>query len=91
VIISKLFVHMHVLRRGGGGRLLPSDSTPSLQYGSGPSCDFLAKILDVEHSTVFSTQFYFSRFLSLLKGGLLSSTSKAQLVACLYMVRATRV
>jgi hypothetical protein len=30
------------------GRLKPSDSAPVLQYGSGPSSDFLAKILPVD-------------------------------------------
>jgi hypothetical protein len=32
----------------GPGQLKPSDSSPVLQYVSGPSSDFLAKILGVE-------------------------------------------
>jgi hypothetical protein len=32
----------------GPGLLVPSDSTPILQYGIGPSSDFLAKILGVD-------------------------------------------
>jgi hypothetical protein len=41
----------------GPGRLLPSDSAVVLQYGSGPSSDFLAKTLGVDtpkHSFIFN-------------------------------------
>jgi hypothetical protein len=44
----------------GPGRLKPSDSAPVLQYGSGPSSDFLAKILGVVNPPFLcNTQFYF--------------------------------
>jgi hypothetical protein len=48
-------------------RLLPSNSTPVLQYGSGSSSDFLAKILGV-HTLLFlcNTQLCFSLSLPLL-------------------------
>jgi hypothetical protein len=36
----------------GSGPLKSSDSAPILQYGSGPSADFMAKILRGRHSTV---------------------------------------
>jgi hypothetical protein len=44
----------------GHSQLLPSDLAPVLQYGSGPSSDFLAKILGVNTPHFFHiTQFYF--------------------------------
>jgi hypothetical protein len=44
----------------GPGPLLPSDSAPVLQYGSGPSSDFLAKISGVDNSLFLcNTRFYF--------------------------------
>jgi hypothetical protein len=44
----------------GPGQLLPCDSDPVLQYGSGPSSDFLAKILGVDTPLfLWKTQFYF--------------------------------
>jgi hypothetical protein len=45
----------------GPGRFLPSDSAPFLQYGSGPSSDFLAKILGVDTTPFpWNTGFYFA-------------------------------
>jgi hypothetical protein len=45
----------------GPCRLLPSDSAPVLKYGSGPSSDFLAKIVNVDTPLFLcNTQFYFS-------------------------------
>jgi hypothetical protein len=50
----------------GPSQLLPSDSALVLQYGSGPSSDFLAKILGVDTLWFLcNTQFYFP-FSSLL-------------------------
>jgi hypothetical protein len=43
------------------GRLLPSDSAPGLQCGSGSSSDFRAKILGADTPPfLWKTQFYFS-------------------------------
>jgi hypothetical protein len=45
----------------GTQSLLPSDFTLVLQYGSGPSSDFLAKILDVNTPLfLYNAQFYLS-------------------------------
>jgi hypothetical protein len=50
----------------GPGRLLPSDSAPVLQYGSGPSSGFLAKILGVDTPPfLWKTQ----RFVLFFQGG----------------------
>jgi hypothetical protein len=43
----------------GPGQLKPSNLAPVLQYGSGPSSDFLAKILGVDTPLFLcNTQFY---------------------------------
>jgi hypothetical protein len=55
---GKLFCSWMWLRRGPD-RLKPSDSAPVLQYGGGPSSDFLAKILGVDTPLFLcDTQFY---------------------------------
>jgi hypothetical protein len=62
-----------------------------LQYGSGPSSDFLSKILGVDTTTfLWKTQFYFplSSVLlhTLIKGSIFILSAIAQVVACLLMV-----
>jgi hypothetical protein len=53
------------------GRLIPSNLAPVLQYSSGTSSDFLAKILDVDismflckHTILFSTFFTAASYVS---------------------------
>jgi hypothetical protein len=44
----------------GNDWLIPSDWAPVLQHGSGPSCDFLAKLLSTDTAPFsWRTQFYF--------------------------------
>jgi hypothetical protein len=58
-LMNKVSILFSLLTRGPSW-LLPSDSAPVLQYGSGPFCDFLAKIFGV-HTPPFlwKMQFYF--------------------------------
>jgi hypothetical protein len=66
----------------GPSQLLPSDSAPVLQYGSGPSSDFLAKIFGVDTPRFLcSTQFYFP-----LSSLLLCKSSKRVLSLCIYFL-----
>jgi small-conductance mechanosensitive channel len=62
-LIYILILSSHLRLTGGSGQLVPSGSVPVLQYSSGLSSDFLAKILDVKNvrcihitnTVVFST------------------------------------
>jgi hypothetical protein len=78
--------HTHNELTRGPSRLVPSEIAPVLQYGSGPSSHFLAKILGVD-SLLFlcNTQFYFplssQLLLSPAKEAYLEFTIVAQLVA----------
>jgi hypothetical protein len=59
--ICKVKETLILILKRGPSRLLPSDSAPILQYGNGPSSDFLAKILGVDTPPLlWKTQFYFS-------------------------------
>jgi hypothetical protein len=89
-------MHLNFNLTRGPGRLLPSDSAPILQNGSGPHSDFLAKILGVDTLPFLcKTQFYFSFSLlflhTLIKCHFITSLAIAQAVAFLLMVRPTRV
>jgi hypothetical protein len=65
----------------GPGRLKHSDSAPVLQYGSGPSSDFLAKILGVDTALFLcNTLFYF------LLSSLLHHTSRKRRTLTLFAI-----
>jgi hypothetical protein len=95
IIIVKVLLRQTTLTRGSG-RFIAPDSALVLQYGSGPSSDFLAKILDINTPLfLLNTQFHFLGFhyyfKCLIKEGTLMLFKTAQLIACLPMVRATQI
>jgi hypothetical protein len=64
---ERTHLHYRAALTRGPGRLLPSDSAPILQYGSGPSSDLLAKVLGADTPPfLWKTQFYFPLYSPLL-------------------------
>jgi hypothetical protein len=69
------------------GRLKPSDEAPDLQYGSGSSSEFLAKILGVDTRLLlcnnFTSHFLHCCFIIIIEVSALMLSAVFNLIACL--------